>query len=120
MTELHPQANEPTAEEKEAMQARMNAYIFPNTPYTAEEKAAFEKAVLFQIQNERMQKEALGGQTLPDGLKEFTIGHFQGAFETGISSALSRKTICGAAYGELLRAGLLYRGVERRRPYPCH
>ena len=119
MTELHPKANEPTAEEKEAMQARMSAYIFPNTPYTDEEKQAFDKAVLFQIQHERMQAEALGGQMLPDGLKEFNIGHFQGAFETSVSSKLSRKTICDAAYGVLLRAGLLYRGVERRGPYSC-
>lgn len=119
MDELHPQASEPTEDELSVMRARMNGYIFPNIPVTQEEQQAFEQAMRFQIEHERRQREALSGVTLPDGTTGFTIGHFQMSFEQGaLSSRLTRRTVCDAAYGVLLRAGLLYRGVERGR-CPC-
>ena len=116
MPEFHSEAKKPTKDELISMRARMNAFIFPNVPVTEPEKRAFEHAVKLQIEHERRQLKALHGNEMPDGVTQFTIGHFTMAFEQGaISSKLTRKTICDAAYGELLTAGLLYRGVERDR-----
>lgn len=115
MPDMHTQAVEPTEDELKFMQARMNGYIFPNSPVTDEEKEAYKDACLFQIEHERKIKEALSNQTLPDGVTAFQIGHFSMQFQAGsFSSKLTNKTICDAAYGTLLRAGLLYRGVEGR------
>ena len=59
-----------------------------------------------------------GAQALPDGTKSFSIGNFSMSFEDGsFSSKLTRKSICPTAYGVLLEAGLLYKGVEGRLPW---
>lgn len=114
MSENHGLPLELTPQERLTMRARMNGYIFPNVPVTQEEQEAFEAACALQIEHERHQREATAGMQLPDGTTGFVIGHFQMTFGDGaMSSRLSRKTICDAAYGILLRAGLLYRGVER-------
>lgn len=43
------------------------------------------------------------------------IGHFSASFDdSAFTGKLTRKTICDAAYSELLLAGLLYRGLEGR------
>lgn len=114
MSENHGQSERVDEHEIAMMRARMDGYIFPNTAVTDAEKEALHAACLYQIEHERRQREALEGERLPDGTTGFTIGHFQMAFAEGaISSRLTRRTICDAAHGILLRAGLLYRGVER-------
>lgn len=96
------------------MRDRMYAYIFPNTPRTDSEKAAFEKAIRYQYEHEATA--AMNGQQVPNGVTEFSIGDFSMHFEDGMfSSAITRKTICSSAYGVLLREGLLYKGIEGRR-----
>ncbi len=115
MADLHSDLKDVTVAELNAMTARMLGFIFPNTPVTDEEKYAFDSAVLLQLQHEKALKAQMG--EIPDGVSSFTIGHFTMSFADGAScsSSLTRKTICDAAYGLLLRAGLLYRGVERAR-----
>ena len=96
------------------MQERMSLVIFPNEIRTQMEQDAFDRACMLQIAHEREQ----GTQevpALPQGVKSFQIGHFQMSFGdhgyTG-GDALPMH-LCSAAYSVLLRAGLLYRGVER-------
>lgn len=115
MTELHEQGVACTWNEMEAMRARMRGFILPSVVKTPREEEAFDAACRYQIEHERQHAEAMGGKTLPEGATGFTIGHFSMTFESGaFSGALTRKTICDAAYGTLLHAGLLYRGVEGR------
>lgn len=117
MPDIHTISGEPTEEEREMMIPRMKAFIFPNKPRTLEEKAAFANAVRFQINHDKTVAEKTNGAELPDGAKSFTIGSFHMEFEDGtFDSRLTRKTICPSAYGILLLAGLLYRGVEGRCP----
>ena len=52
---------------------------------------------------------------VPEGTQSFSIGDFSMTFNKDfLEGRLTRKTICPAAYGLLLRSGLLYRGVEGR------
>ena len=100
-------------EEFAQMTERMYYRIFPNTPVTKEETAAFERACLLQIAHER---ESAGTvPALPPGVKSFQIGHFSMNFSETAAQGNSPGglNLCAAAYGVLLRAGLLYRGVER-------
>ena len=80
--------------------------IFPNTPVTPEERRAFLKALRLQRSWEEEQ-----GQTLPAGIVSFEIGHFRAQTDGKVRRGASG--LCPAAYAVLLRAGLLYRGVER-------
>ena len=87
------------------MRAKMSGFIFPNVPISDFERAAFERAVNYQIEHERQRRAAVG----------ITIGHFSASFDdSAFTGKLTRKTICDAAYSELLLAGLLYRGLEGR------
>jgi len=114
MADVHIHCDEPTAEELEMMRDKMSAYIFPNSPYTDSEKAAFEKACKYQIAHEKTVASQCGDNAIPEGTKSFNIGDFAMSFEDGaMSSKLTRKTICPYAHGVLLKEGLLYKGVER-------
>lgn len=89
---------------------QMYAIIFPNTPRTDDEKDAFERAITYQYQH--MESKAEKMSEIPDGVKSFSIGEFSMTFEDGMrGNRLTMKTLCPSAYGLLLRAGLLYRGV---------
>ena len=113
MADLHTWTGTPTAAETELMEERMRLFIFPNDPKTEEQTAAFNKAVSFQIAHEKSQAEQTGD--IPSGTTSFHIGDFSMTFEDGVNgSGLTRKTICQAAYSMLLRAELLYRGLEGR------
>ena len=102
-----------TASDAEIMEERMLLYIFPNTPVTKEERDAFDDAVDYQLEHERARREQMSD--IPEGATSFRIGDFQMSFDSGYNtSALSSKTICPAAKSRLLRAGLLYRGLEGR------
>lgn len=120
MDSLHGMYDLPESEREtdiayQAMVPRMRAFIFPTVPQSEDEIAAFTKAILYQIEHEAKQAEALNGTVLPDGVSSFKIGDFSMSFADADSDQrLSRKTICPSAYGVLLTAGLLYRGVEGR------
>lgn len=117
MADTHITVDEPTAEELDMMRDRMNAFIFPNEPKTADEITAFDKAIRYQIAHEKTIASMSGDlgalEALPDGVTSFTIGTFSMSFGGGLkkSATLDNKTICPYAYGVLLRAGLLYKGV---------
>ena len=102
--------------ERQYTRDKLLQFIFPNTPVTAEEKAAFERAVLYQIAHDREMAEA--SSEVPTGATSFTIGHFSVELDknaTSGSDQMTKWTVCSAAYGVLLYAGLLYKGVERVR-----
>ena len=114
MSDFHENVMEPGANTVQQFREKLYAFIFPNVPRTEEETAAFEQAVRYQYEHEATRKKQT--QDLPEGVKEFSIGDFSMAFEKGYNDGrLTKKTICPAAYGLLLRHGLLYRGVEGRR-----
>lgn len=106
---------EPTEQEIEMMSERILAFMFPNVPATEHEKKVFDKAVRFQIAHEKMQTDLGGGANIPQGASGFTISDFSMDFEKGANSSyLTKSNMCSAAYGLLLREGLLYRGLEGR------
>lgn len=110
---MHTWTGEPSEEEVELMQERVRLYIFPNEVRTAEQQEAFDKAVQFQIVHEKSQSAKI--RNMPEGMKGFKIGDFSMDFEEGVNgSGLTRRNICPAAYSVLLRAELLYRGLEGR------
>lgn len=117
MPDLHSVCDAPTEQELEQMDARMRAYIFPNVPQTQEEKFAFHKALVFQIAHEKTLAEKMPGTDMPAGTTGFSIGDFSMSFaDSAFDGRLTQRTICPSARGALLIAGLLYKGVEGRRP----
>lgn len=114
MLDRHDWNQEPTQDDLERMRPRMMAFICPNNPETDAEIAAFDQAMKWQIAHEY----SLAQRTsdLPEGVKSFRIGDFSATLEDA-GGELTRRTICPSAYGVLLQAGLLYRGVERRPKY---
>lgn len=116
MPDIHASFDAPTEAEIEAMGYRIKAFIFPSIPRLDFEVEAFNKAVLYQIAHEKTIAASLEGQTLPEGTTSFSIGNFSMSFGDGsaFSSRLTKKNICPSAYGVLLEAGLMYKGVEGR------
>ena len=113
MPDIHLVLQEPTTDERELMEPRIDTFIFPNHPTSEEEKAAYDKAVTFQINHEKTLAAMTGDVPLPQGVTAFDIGNFSMNFASGsFDNALTRQTICPSAYGVLLRAGLLYKGLE--------
>lgn len=114
MPDIHIAAPLPTADECDSMKLRIEAFMFPNVASTPEEIAAVNRAVAFQIAHEKTIASQCGDNAIPQGTQSFKIGDFSMTFSSdAMSGALTSKTICPYAYGALLRAGLLYRGVER-------
>lgn len=113
MADVHTWEGTATEKETALMADWMRLYIFPNEPKTEEETEAFNKAVTYQIEHDKSQAEKYGD--IPEGVEAFRIGDFSMNFAEGVNgSGLSKNTICPAAYSVLLRAGLLYRGLEGR------
>ena len=120
MPDIHGTFDAPTAEEIAAMEPRIKAFIFPSIPRRDYEVEAFDKAVLYQINHEKTIAAATDGALLPSGTTAFRIGEFSMNFGEGaFDSELTKKTICPTAYGILLEAGLMYKGVEGRLPCCC-
>lgn len=114
MSDFHKPVQMQSEATAQLFRDKLYAFIFPNVPRTEEETEAFEQAVRYQYEHEATRAEQL--KDLPEGVKEFSVGDFSMTFEKGYAdSRLTKKTICPAAYGVLLRHGLLYRGVEGRR-----
>ncbi|MBQ9198367.1 MAG: hypothetical protein IJ157_14185 [Clostridia bacterium] len=113
MNDYHMDVGQPDDGRMDAVRQRLYAYCFPNVPRTAEEQSAFEEAALLQYVHEETQRSLRGD--LPESMEGFRIGDFQMTFAQGMSTGrLTARTVCPAAYGALLRHGLLYRGAEGR------
>ena len=114
MADLHKNVPEPEEAELARVRERMAAFCFPNAPRTAAEREALERAVRLQYEHEATAEEAMGGAP-PQGVQAFRIGEFQMSVDgAALEGRLTLRTICPAAYGLLLRSGLLYRGAEGR------
>lgn len=114
MADVHIVCAAPTADELDMMRDKVRAFIFPNTPRTESQIEAFEKACTYQIAHEKTIAAQCGDNAIPQGTESFKIGDFSMDFDVGsMGGALTKKTVCPAAYGVLLREGLLYKGVER-------
>lgn len=114
MIDLHAQSIPVDSHMVDLVRDKVLAFIFPNNPRTDSDTEAFEKAVLYQYEHEMTQAIKTSDE-IPDGVQSFSIGDFHMSFDKDwLETRLTRKTICPAAYGVLLRQGLLYRGVEGR------
>lgn len=114
MADVHIICAAPTEDELEMMRDKMRAFIFPNNPRSDSQIAAFDKACTYQIAHEKTIAAQCGDNALPQGTESFQIGDFSMFFDVdSMGGALNKKTVCPAAYGVLLREGLLYKGVER-------
>ena len=101
------------AEALALVKERLYAFCFPNVPGTEAERAAFDEAARLQLAHEA---ENAAGAEMPAGVRSFRIGDFQMELEEGTAGGrLTRRSVCPAAYGLLLRHGLLYRGAEGRK-----
>lgn len=115
MPDIHGVFDAPNKYEIAQMEPRIKAFMFPSIPRRDYEVEAFHKAVVEQIIHEKTIAEKMQQQSIPPGVKSFEIGDFSMSFEDGaFDTRITRKTICPTAYGILLEAGLLYRGVEGR------
>lgn len=111
MVDIHINSVVVSDEEIAAMSDRLLAFIFPQEPTRDDEKSAFSKAVMYQIEHEKTIAEKAGSYTIPEGVTSFSIGDFSMTLDKdAVGYQLTRKTICPKAYGLLLRSGLLYRG----------
>lgn len=117
MPDIHGTFDAPTEQEIAAMQPRIKAFIFPSIPRLDYEIEAFDRAVTYQINHEKTIASKLNDQAMLDGVRSFDIGDFSMSFDEGtFDQRLTKKTICPTAYGILLEAGLMYKGVEGRLP----
>ena len=109
---------DPEAEARLALadcEARLLAYITPNTPRCDEQIEAFCKAVYAQYRHEHS---AAASQMdgVPEGLRSFTVNGFSATLDDMVNgSTLFRTGISRTAWAILLYAGLLYRGVPQCR-----
>jgi len=116
MSDRHMTVPEPDETALEREMERMYAFCFPNAPRTEEEKDAFERAARMQYEHDETQRAQTGGMEMPTGVESLKIGDFQiAADRDAVGGRLTMRSICPAAYGLLLRTGLLYRGAEGRR-----
>lgn len=114
MIDVHGNVPDPSEEVLALFRDKMDAFIFPNIPRADYEIEAYNKAVRYQYEHEASRQKELNDAGIPDGVTSFRIGDFSMSFEDGANSPfLNMRTICPSAYGVLLRAGLLYKGVER-------
>jgi len=99
----------------ERVREKLYAFCFPNVPASLEEQVAFEQAACLQYEHETAALADTGGRGMPPGVTRFRLGDFQVEADAGaVGGQLTVKNICPAAYGLLLRSGLLYRGAEGR------
>lgn len=98
-------------EEMERARDKLYAKIFPNTPTTPDQRDAFERAVTYQAEADAYANDAFEG--LPRQVTSFHTGNFSATMEarTGLE-------MCPEAYGILLRAGLMYKGLPAENEPP--
>lgn len=96
----------------DSVEARLKAYIAPNTPRTTAQREAFELAVEAQVEHEKAQANAQIG---PAGAQSYSLSN------DGVSMSVTYASAAGAAYTEstlhpyvwalLNNAGLLRKGA---------
>ena len=91
--------------ERERIEARLRAYIRPNEASTADELSALDRAVDAQLAYERES----GAEGLPPGVESLRIGNYSVQASEPGGAALTRSSICPAAWAILVNAGLLRR-----------
>lgn len=92
----------------DSVEARLKAYIAPNTPRTKAQQEAFYMAVDAQVEHEK--SGALAG--VPDSVSSFTLGDFSATLKgSGTAPEYTRETINSYAWALLHNAGLLRRGA---------
>lgn len=83
---------------------RLTAYLLPRRAETAEEQAAFERAVAVQVEYE--QRAGLGD--VPEGVQSFSIGDFSATLAGGGQGAgYTLVTLSPVAWSILKNAGLI-------------
>lgn len=92
-------------------EARIAAYIVPNTPRCSDQAQAFENAVYAQVEFETNPANAQIA-SMPGGLSSFSVNGFSAAFRENGSGTMFPCGVSARAKSELLLAGLLYRGVS--------
>ena len=86
------------------MRERLTAYLLPRRAETAEERAAFERAVAAQAEYE--QRAGLGD--VPEGVQSFSIGDFSATLGMGgQGEGYTRDSLCSVAWSILKNAGLI-------------
>lgn len=95
----------------EDCESRIAAYIIPNAPKGEEQIAAFCTAVYAQVAYEH-NKANQQLSDMPSGMKSFAVNGFTATLENDGANVVSALGISRTAKAVLLRAGLLYRGVD--------
>ena len=90
-------------DERERIEERLRAYIYPNAAQTKAQREAFDEAVDAQLEYESAQ----GTQGLPGNVRGYSIGSYSVTLAEAPGGAYSRSTICPAAWALLFNAGLL-------------
>lgn len=92
-------------------EARLMAYILPNSPRCDAQRAAFARAACAQTVYELSDANAqLDG--MPVGLTAVTIDGFSARFERRAGDGASAAGLCRRAWAELMGSGLACRGVS--------
>ncbi len=94
-------------DEREQIEARLRAYIHPNTPEGAEQEAAFDDAVDAQLEYEQQG----GGEGLPPGVASLSVGNYSVTMAEPGNAAYTQASLCPAAWAILRNAGLLRRAL---------
>lgn len=94
----------------DSVEARLKAYIAPNTPETQTQQEAFELAVEAQVDYET---EAAAWQTVPAGAQSYSMSNDGVSVSVtmgGSGAAYTEATLHPYAWALLKNAGLLRRG----------
>lgn len=95
----------------DSVQARLTAYIAPNTPRTKAQQEAFELAVEAQVEHE---KNAAAWQSVPAGASSYSMtndGVSVSVTMAGSGAAYTESTLHPYAWALLKNAGLLRKGA---------
>ena len=91
--------------ERERMEERLRAYIYPNVASSKAQIEAFDEAVDAQLTYESEQ----GGGEIPGNARSYSIGNYSVTLAEAALGADTRATVCPAAWAILFNAGLLRR-----------
>jgi len=97
----------------ERVRERLTAYIHPNAPSTAEQRRAFEAAVLCQAEWEAENGDGL--QAVQRGVQRLSVGSYSETYFSRDGADGGFGGICPDARAMLFNAGLLRRGLPCAR-----
>ena len=89
--------------ERERIEERLRAYIYPNIARTREQQEAFNNAVDAQLDYESAQ----GMGDVPGGVQSFSVGNYSVTFADASGGVDASGNLCPAAWAFLHNAGLL-------------